>query len=224
MLHGVLGCSLILGLVGWAGLALGLFLSAVAGRYKPVASFLLPLVMIAQIVFSVQVAGRGDAPLHEAYGELNLHRCQGAIGCQRRAQFWIPQEDGRWVCDKCQTSQLRATRKPDPAADRDANRLRPGRWAALASYLTISRYADIALRSFAYHEVDFTSFSNPSTSASYTSRAERFGYGRWRQEAAAVLVAWTAVVLLATVGWLRWEHRLRRIGRKVYARFKKSEH
>jgi hypothetical protein len=223
-LYSISWCGLLLGLVGWAGLAQGLLLSALAGRHKPIASFLLPLVMIAQIVFSVQIAGRGEAPLHEAYGEFNLHGCRGSEGCLRRAQFWLPEAGGRWVCDKCQTAQLRAARHVDLLADQQDNRLRPSRWAVLASYLTISRYGDIALRSFAYHETDSAAFSAAASSdLSRASRAVRFGYSRWRQEAAIGLVVWIVLLLLATAGWLTWERDLRRLGRNIHSMLKASD-
>ena len=124
---------------GTAGVALGLCLSALAGRRKESATFLLPLVMIAQLVFSVPVACPDAArdSVNSAYAKFH------------------PRESN--VC-----------------------------LAACASYLTISRPADLALRSFSYHPPD-------------DSPDGKTNHGRW---GLLELVAWAAGLLLFTVWWL----------------------
>jgi hypothetical protein len=107
-------------LVGWAAVGLGVLISAVSGRSRPLANFLLPLLMMMQIVFSVVVAGDGDAFLENAY-------CNFQWG---------------------------------PPIDTHMDRNQPNVWAARASYITLSRYGDISLRSFAY-------FSRPETSCAF---------------------------------------------------------
>ncbi|MFT5328076.1 MAG: ABC-type lipoprotein export system ATPase subunit [Planctomycetaceae bacterium] len=55
--------------VAWTGVGLGLLLSALARHNKELAGFLWPLVMIAQIVFSVPVCVGSEKTLSTAYGE-----------------------------------------------------------------------------------------------------------------------------------------------------------
>ena len=101
------------------GIALGLCLSAVANRRKELATFLLPLLMIGQIVFSVPVAvGRPNDSLEVAYRQFSGPSLRlGGL----------------------QTDGAQASRKP-VAPDKVS------RGAVLLSYLTASRYGDIALR------------------------------------------------------------------------------
>jgi hypothetical protein len=106
MLYGLGWSAATLILASWTALALGLLISAASGHKRHVASFILPLVMMAQIVFSAHVAGEGEGSVHEAYRALDLDR-RLASGCSR---------------------------------------------------LTISRWADVALRSFAYQRTDYAVF------------------------------------------------------------------
>jgi|GEM_PF-5308771 len=100
--------------VSLAAAGLGLLISALSRRSRPAANFILPLVMMAQIVFSVQIAVPGNLSLKEAYRDFQLLRSP-------------------LVADSEQVS-------------------RPSFTVVAASYFTLSRYGDIALRSFSYHE------------------------------------------------------------------------
>lgn len=201
MLLGPPWVALTLALVGCAAVGLGLLISALANRSKPAANFVLPLVMMAQILFSVQVAGQGQADLAQAYGEFHLHACQGDAGCRRRVQYWIPGEGG-WLCDDCRAARRRGTtkrRRPAPVEVAYENARRPPDWAAALSYVTLSRYADIALRSFAYHDDDHRAFSGEPT----TDSQARYAYRTWRCEAWGFLAILTAAfpALTLAVMW-----------------------
>ncbi len=183
MLFGLPWCFVYLCLIGFAAVGLGLWISALSGHDKAKANYILPLVMMLQIVFSVEVAGKRDAGLAAAYGEFNLHACarDGPDGCQRRAQRWTPQYG--WLCDKCRAAAPGFKRQVNPADDQTENEKRPARLAALASYATISRYGDIALRSFAYNKQDYRAFQrayqrNNSPGATARSTLTRFGGGK----------------------------------------------
>ncbi len=104
MLHARGWALAVLVVTALAGVTLGLCLSAAAGRRREAATFLLPLVMIAQLVFSVPVA------LPDAARD-------GVVSAYLKFQ---PSE---------------------PAV----------RLAAYASWCTISRPADVALRTWSYH-------------------------------------------------------------------------
>ena len=157
-------------LVGPAGVGLGLCISAVAGRSRPIATSALPLAMMAQIVFSVQVAGNGQASFEKAYGEFNVHKCQVTNACPLRPVLWTS-EAGFTCCEHEATAE---SKPPKPEDVDQHNAQRPNRWAALASYFTLSRYGDVALRSLAY-------------SADASIQHDQ-GYKRWRTEAVAMLM------------------------------------
>lgn len=99
-------------LVGWTSVAMGLFISTIAGFSQTTANFALPLVMIAQIVFSVVVVGHRSGDVEKDYSEF---------------------------------TPLRTS-----AGDSDQDKPTPTWFASLASTFTVSRYGDMALRSFAY--------------------------------------------------------------------------
>lgn len=141
-------------LTGWASVGTGMVISAGAGHNPALANFLVPLAMMLQIVFSIQVAGQRDADLHRAYDTFHSGR------------------------------------------------------AAQVSYLTISRYADIALRSFSYWKRDYYAFAEPdSVEAQYAALDhERYGYGIWRRQSLSILFAIAVAGPLLTVVILRtWE-------------------
>ena len=74
MLFGIGWCALTLTLVSWAAVGLGLLISALAGTSRLLAGSLLPLAMMAQIVFSVQVADSGGSDsLIGVYGKFNAN-------------------------------------------------------------------------------------------------------------------------------------------------------
>jgi ABC-type multidrug transport system ATPase subunit len=163
-----LSATAVLGAVAITGVGLGLLISALAGTNRSLAGFILPLAMMMQIVFSVEVAGRAEASLSKAYGEFNPHYCQADPGCPRRARYWTlnGSDSHGWTCGEDH---------PQNGAPDDAEKIvgfnlqRPNYWAASASYATISRYADILLRGFA------------DTEHSASGR-------RWQFEAALVLL------------------------------------
>lgn len=134
--------------VSIAAFSMGLVVSALANRSRPAANFILPLLMMAQIVFTVHVAGNGSDLLHNAYGGFN--------------------------------------QKP------------PDDWATKVSHITISRYGDIALRSFAYFPP-----SNPSEDLiqHYADRKHRAVFS---------LVTITIVSLFLSVSLLRLQEINRR--------------
>ncbi|MCE9552608.1 MAG: ATP-binding cassette domain-containing protein [Planctomycetes bacterium] len=146
---------------GLAAVGMGLLISALAGHSRQAANVILPLVMMFQIVFSVQIAGMGNKTLHAAYLEF---------------------------------SPLTPGDTPDlvPSSDR------PNQAAAWLSYLTISRYADIELRSLVYFQ---------GTEVMGTDHA------RWRWRAWSVLWATAIGLPLAACGllWLQ-ELKVTRIG------------
>jgi hypothetical protein len=169
--------------------------------------------MIVQVLFSVQVAGDGKASLHRAYGEFNGQHCRvrEAHDRPRRAERWLaPLPDDAaggltsgWYCSDCEKEPNGAT-KQMPESDLRQDHLRPNLAAVLGSYLTVSRYGDIALRSFAYFKDDATAFHGEAGKAA-TARLPaqvRYGYRRWRIEAVSALVLLAVGFPLATAAVL----------------------
>jgi ABC-type multidrug transport system ATPase subunit len=197
-LFGGIWPAAVLALVAMASMGVGLLLSAVANRNKPLPNLVLPLVMIAQVLFSVQVAGDGKASLHRAYGEFHAHRCRvhEAHEGRRRAERWLAPSPGGasgelasgWYCSDCEKAPNGA-KKQMPESDIRQDHLRPNLAASLGSYLTISRYGDIALRSFAYFKDDALAFHGDVSQApdDRPPAQARYGYRRWRVEAISVL-------------------------------------
>jgi ABC-type multidrug transport system ATPase subunit len=189
---GVLTC------VGLAAVGMGLLISALAGKSRPLANFILPLLMMIQIAFSVETAGqvnntgrnRGIREFHEIYGEFTPHRCNDE-GCRQRAILWK-----RLAAKKSQATASRsptendATSQPwiwtcknsddnsSPGNDDLYCPYRPNILATYGSYLTISRYGDILLRS---HEGE-------QSNGEESSAAKTFDYRAWRREAWASLL------------------------------------
>ena len=165
----LIDCYVILILIGWASVGVGLLISVIARRSIALANFLLPMVMIGQLLFSYQVSGRkGIEDLVEVYGEFSGHSCQAHDSCSRLAQYWVASSgEVQWVCQRC-GNKIVSTHETDAAAlghanrksvprnsfaldpnlvdDRNENEERPNRLAAWASYFTITRYGDILLR------------------------------------------------------------------------------
>ena len=82
--------------------------------------------------------------------------------------------------------------------------------AAGASYLTLSRYADIALRSFSYRKDDFTAFNSPAPTGDFA----KYGYVAWWREALSMLVLVAATLPLLTLAVLAGPSRSMRSSRK----------
>jgi ABC-type lipoprotein export system ATPase subunit len=110
-------------LVGWSAVGLGLLISAAARwtNNRETAHFVLPLVMLGQLVFSVQVAGRGDDPLEIAYGEFHYATCQNESVCPLPVSRWEPWRGGS-LCADCYGERLRRegqwwNQLPEPPTD-----------------------------------------------------------------------------------------------------------
>jgi hypothetical protein len=214
MLYGWPTVCLILLVVGWTGLALGLLLSAVVNRRTHLAGFLLPLVIIFQMVFSVEVARQhqGGDSLTSAYANFPLRSCAVAPVCRRTAPNWIGQYD-IWLCNRCNNNwgrvhsgdengsavstavALQELRKlAQPATSKTEDFSTDHAWwdsaTAWISYGTFSRYADIALRSFAYNQYDYQARQQDAESTR--------GYRAWQLCAASVLAGFISLLLSLT--------------------------
>ncbi len=193
-----------------SGVALGLFLSVIAGRSRYVANLLLPLAMIAQIVFSALAAG-ATGPVEEAYSTFHVNKC--AVWPDSWATKWLPYSKSTWsggvwlsenALDALPTlgverdaefyrkvnDDIAEIRRKANEGAKDGNGppiLRPkmteGRPAAWISYLLASRYGDILVRTCLN-----------STTSSQRRQAE-FGYAVWTREAFAGLI-WIIVVFM----------------------------
>ena len=97
MLYHPLWSWLSLLLIGVGGVTLGLLLSGLAGRNKDRANLVLPLIMMGQIVFSVQVSDNSASSLEVAYGRFQPHYC--CVWPDRRSDRWIPSQGG-WVSER----------------------------------------------------------------------------------------------------------------------------
>jgi ABC-type multidrug transport system ATPase subunit len=194
---------LVLGLVEWAAVTQGLFLSAAANRSKDFANLLLPTFMVAQILFSVVVCSEPSASLESAYKSFHLQSCRAWP--EQPAVSWIPGEGG-WLsldarrqykteiqkrgADDSGVIEMLHAKPPTSTGTRP-----PGKAAAALSYLTISRYGDIAMRSFAYE-------AQPNE-----QDREKYGYSVWFRDALTTLAAMTLAALVATYLLLRFQGR-----------------
>jgi energy-coupling factor transporter ATP-binding protein EcfA2/ribosomal protein L37AE/L43A len=211
----LLGTGCILVLVGLLGVTLGLFLSAVANRSREFATYTLPLVMIVQIVASVYIAAPAQsqkASVFQAHGGLNLHACEF---CSRHAAVWNSDAPA-WMCERCDDEwksirnkkpadgsqlsttqvrdELRRRRKATPYGDQANRGPTPQFAACFASYLTISRHADIALRSLC-------ELAKEGSDLNGSRGALRI----WLREALAALAGILVSLFSATVGVLAWQ-------------------
>ncbi len=191
---------LCLALVNAAAVGMGLAISALSGRSQQGANLLLPLVMIAQIVFSVYVCCE-KGTLEKVYGQLQPRMC--SIWTERRADMWMPQLG--WTCQGARKEFLKVQRGWERKNNRqieekDDQRIRkqveqippserghvrenlPGSTLSILSYLTLSRYGDIALRAFALSETGFVAFNQNN------GEAQRFGYRQWWKSAMCSLL------------------------------------
>lgn len=203
-----------LSLVNLASVGMGLLISVAVGRISQAANLILPLVMIVQIVFSVHVCRQGGT-LQKAYGEFSPWMC--SLWPSRRADQWRPGAL-RWICEgaleayekhrgemcrvnanapniqpACEHQAIGAARADDPhdaQEDAFANARLPSRAAAAISYLTLSRYGDIILRSFAYRD---------------ESPDPTLGYEFWWKEALLVIATIFAGSIAATAAVLQWQ-------------------
>lgn len=223
-------------LIGCAGAGMGLLISALSRRSKPAANFILPLAMIAQIVFSAQIAVSESLSFDRTYGQFTPRQCRNAAVHPngRRAEVWIAEPTPKllpgWYCRDCYEPDGKPRQPPRSEAesrrfaerDEHSDGDRPNLAATYCSYLTISRYADVALRSFAYREQDAQAFHGtaaPPTAGRATPQS-RHGYSRWRREASWLLAALAVAFPLAVAGVLGWQTdpRWRAFPRRVLGR------
>jgi hypothetical protein len=223
LFYGNIWVFFVLAGLGCAGVALGLLISALAGHNKETATLLLPLVMIGQIVFSVQVAGDGGF-LDSAYGSFHLHRCN--VAPELWADRWSPEEGG-WISGAAsrevqerfrqRENTIRTYDHPRPLNKVERAKIlqkvrgeqvlgegdskRPNTLAVLFSYLTLSRYGDIVLRSFAYDEGAYRYYVGDT--APEAAWARRYDYSGWRRDAYLAIAVMVAVMVLATICILR---------------------
>jgi ribosomal protein L37AE/L43A len=154
-----------------------------------------------QIVASVYIAAPAQsqkANVFQAYGGLNLHACEF---CSRHAAVWNGDAPA-WMCERCDDAwksiqntkpsdgsqppatqardELRRRRAATPYGDQADRGPTPQFAACFASYLTISRYGDIALR------VTADSEANAATRV-------------WRTEAVRVLVSFLITLIASTM-------------------------
>ena len=201
-------------LVSLAATGIGLVISALVGTSTFAANFILPFVMMAQMVFSVHIAGRADHQLQDSYGDFTVHYCCASPDCRRRAQMWIHSGGTgfQWKCAACASERDGRLRHPNAKEDARENADRPNYLAVLASYLTVSRYGDIALRSFAYDRPAYQAFVGPAVEGSGTTNepAQRtnYGYPRWRHEAMTMLVL-MVVGFPGLAGMILWYQPIR---------------
>ncbi len=220
-----------------AAIALGLFISALSGRRKETANLILPLIMMMQIIFSVQVSDSDKTYLQDVYGRFQIHRC--AVWPDRRADMWIPAYGG-WVCARARTAlqrklngtaigtnqsevfeSLRAT-QPTADAQEEGEQALPSWLSPFFSYFTLSRYADIILRSFAYDEQSSLAFAGqPSADDS----AQRYDYAGWRNRATFALVLLITLLVAATMMAMWWQNSamtLKRIAKHAEGGFREG--
>ena len=97
----------------------------------------------------------------------------------------------------------------NPAEDAAAEKDLPSVWAAALSYATLSRYADIALRSFAYSTASYDDFGRAGTSSAKPDPSDSDSES-WRSEAMIVLLMFlvalpgVAVLVLKVQGSRCW--------------------
>ncbi|TWU37478.1 ABC transporter ATP-binding/permease protein [Novipirellula aureliae] len=137
--------------VGLAASQLGLMISAIAKWRTLVAASILPLVMMVQILFSAFViqAEVSDQNVEKTYaGFWWQNRCEGIEGCPSTLVRFEPKTG--LICEECSSAAPGGNRKPLSEKDIDyrleENTKTPLRFATIASYGTLTRYADISLR------------------------------------------------------------------------------
>ncbi len=178
-------------LTGWAATGMGLCLSALCKDNRALANFLLPLVMMVQIVFSVHVATDGGKDdLYEVYGEFHWgHYDYDAEGKGIRAHEWRGEQDG----SNLQWHHKNSNSPNSPLA------------AARCSYFTITRYADILLRSFAYGRLDHDTKKDKVEKLKYD-------YSGWQKQSIGILLFFIIGFPILATGLIRL-HELRRDSR-----------
>lgn len=169
-------------LVNLAAIASGLLISALADNNRKTANLILPLLMIAQMVFSVPVCiNQQDPSLSLSYmNGFHLHACAGSSKCKRQAVKLTKYEPLKnlWLCERCNgrahslepsskaeltnadltvdvENKIRETGKElEEQKVEDSLEKSPNRIATATSYLMLSRYGDIAIRSVIRERLD----------------------------------------------------------------------
>ena len=162
----------VVGMVTLAGLSatqVGLLISAIAMGRGRVAAAILPVVMMAQILFSPFIVrpDRSDALIEEAFeglwaGKVSWglprRRCGGLAGCPSHLVRYYAEHgyqcklcrdalgDVQFADDEAERKEL-LTLDPDELAMRiEDNQNAPNALAMMASYATLTRHADAAIR------------------------------------------------------------------------------
>ncbi|MDP1561574.1 MAG: ATP-binding cassette domain-containing protein [Pirellulaceae bacterium] len=172
--------SIILLLVNSASIGCGLIISAFSWHSRPTANFLLPLFMMAQILFSVPIVVSDSASLVNTYGKFHVHSCQGAVDCEGAVESIEPPLFGGYLCKSCRSRaekemaerslvweglDLEAKQLLSEAMSKAAEDDFPAptgqvslRIAKGLSYLTLSRWGDMALRGTATSKKEAENF------------------------------------------------------------------
>lgn len=207
-------CVVILVLVGWSAVGMGLAISVLSRFSRLLANFVMPLAMIAQIVFSVQIADpNSNDDFHLLYGRFTGRQCSAHEDCQRPAAYWsATSKPGHFLCEKCWLrvrKQLGALEHSQFELSTDeVSGASPRKIAAIASYLTISRYGDIALRTFAYNEVPaWRAMEIDGAEINVNAVDSLTTYRLWRRDAIATLLA-LSIGLPFFSGLAMWVSRL----------------
>ncbi|MBV08517.1 hypothetical protein [Rubinisphaera sp.] len=170
--------------LGWPASQLGLLISAIAKNRTHVATSLLPLIMMLQILFSVFVirAEKSDTELKTSYEGFYLQRvCEGAQKCPSHNLSYY--RDAGFFCESCisRVEKIKDEQKSlswrlaiiqlqkDEYQFKDEVRKQPGYFATAISYLTLTRYSDIALRPYA----------NNCGPSEESEDAQQYSYSSW---------------------------------------------
>lgn len=209
-----LSCVAILVLVGWSAVGMGLAISVLSQFSRLLANFVMPLAMIAQIVFSVQIADpNSNDDFHLLYGRFTGRQCSAHEDCRRPAAYWTAtSKPGHFLCEKCWLrvrKQLGSLEQSQFELSTDeVIGASPRKVAAIASYFTISRYGDIALRTFAYNEVPAWRETDVDGARINVNAVDSLAtYRLWRQYAIATLLA-LSIGLPFFSGLAMWVSRL----------------
>jgi len=223
----------ILVVVTFGATRFGQQVTTIAGRKPAVAATLLPMVMIVQILFSVPVVSSPEQSLPYAYEGFTGANCAGRDQCPHRdLKYWS--QFLAWLCDDCRShlTRMRFEQEKDDQqfsvtaeerkqvavcvqeeasewGESESAVEATGIWRlpAVISYGTLTRYADILMR---------TSISEPST-----EDLETYDIGAWRREAWLVLSFMILAFPVSAAVWMwltvpgRWKatwEALRRAG------------
>ena len=138
--------------------------------------------------------------------------CEDARRLYQQRRWELPKQGGKLTPkqEKAVIQLVKDSYPNNPAQDAYYESSLPRKLAVAVSYLTLSRYGDIVLRSFAYDKQSyetFTSESDPTEPADRPQPAILFGYSSWRQWAVATELGLLVLMLGATIGVLSFQNR-----------------